>query len=270
MLATRNISKDLVNLCAACAIAWCALTNVVRAAPASPAGAAAIQAKWLSMQSAWNDPNADISATYAAYWCATASGTPQMTPDGRGAYLGYIQPVTGAIDCAIYWTPSTGAHAVWGAIWNKFSADGWEVNDGYPITDVRFTPSMTLYGWFSRLDASGNQQNQLRVAIYDSSWGPHTIRGPRTATFGTTIEPVLDSWSSRGWETGVGFPTSDSVPNDTANTECWTSSNRGCTNGANGTQSFNRWQAFKKYDGSVWRLTCACMNGSTIVWKPMN
>src|SRR5205807_10494307 len=51
------------------------------------------------------------------------------TPDGVGRYNHFQSG-------SIYWTPSTGAHEVHGAIRDRWSALGWENSYlGYPISD---------------------------------------------------------------------------------------------------------------------------------------
>jgi hypothetical protein len=51
------------------------------------------------------------------------------TPDGVGRYNLFEKG-------GIHWTPATGAHAVRGAIWDKWARLGWERSSlGYPITD---------------------------------------------------------------------------------------------------------------------------------------
>lgn len=53
----------------------------------------------------------------------------RTTPDGIGRYNHFEEG-------SIYWTPSTGAHAVHGAIHSKWSDLGWENSElGYPISD---------------------------------------------------------------------------------------------------------------------------------------
>ncbi|NIH83792.1 uncharacterized protein with LGFP repeats [Amycolatopsis granulosa] len=55
-----------------------------------------------------------------------------MTPDGTGRY-NHFSLAAGA---SVYWTPSTGAHAVQGAIRDKWAALGWETSAlGYPTSD---------------------------------------------------------------------------------------------------------------------------------------
>lgn len=54
------------------------------------------------------------------------------TPDGRGRFNHF----TGTGGASIYWTGSTGAHAVYGAIRDRWARLGWERSYlGYPLTD---------------------------------------------------------------------------------------------------------------------------------------
>ena len=58
------------------------------------------------------------------------------TPDGVGRYNHF----SGA-GGSIYWTPSTGAHEVHGAIMSKWASLGWERSFlGYPISDEYTIP----------------------------------------------------------------------------------------------------------------------------------
>jgi hypothetical protein len=60
-----------------------------------------------------------------------------VTPDGRGRYNHFRAMQTPAHpEASIYWTPQTGAHAVYGAIRDKWASIGWERSPlGYPTTD---------------------------------------------------------------------------------------------------------------------------------------
>lgn len=57
------------------------------------------------------------------------------TPDGVGRFNHFEHG-------SIYWTPSVGAHAVWGLIRKHWAANGWERNPalGYPISDEKPSP----------------------------------------------------------------------------------------------------------------------------------
>ena len=53
------------------------------------------------------------------------------TPDGRGRYNAFI----GSGGSAIYWTPTTGAHEVYGSIFDRYAQLGYENGRlGYPVT----------------------------------------------------------------------------------------------------------------------------------------
>jgi LGFP repeat-containing protein/peptidase C39-like protein len=57
------------------------------------------------------------------------------TADGVGRYNWFSNG-------AIYWTPNTGAHAVIGAIYDKWEALNWEIGGlGYPISDQSVAPN---------------------------------------------------------------------------------------------------------------------------------
>ena len=114
------------------------------------------------------------------------------TPDGIGRYnhLAYRPQTLGA---SIYWTPSTGAHAVWGAIRVRWAEMGWERGVlGYPTTSERATPDgVGRYNHF----AGHNGNNG---SIY---WTPRT---GAQAIYGA----IWDRWAAMSWERGVlGYPT---------------------------------------------------------------
>ena len=90
---------------------------------------------------------------------------------------------------SIYWTPSTGAHAVWGSILHRWARLGWENGRlGFPTTDELPTP-----------DGVGRFNHFQRGSIY---WTPTT--GAREI-YGS----IRDRWASLGWETGaLGYPIS--------------------------------------------------------------
>jgi len=68
-------------------------------------------------------------------------------PDGKGRYVHYAGG-------SIYWSPATGAHAIYGAIRDQWAALGWESNPhlGYPTTDEADAPDG---GRFSRFEKGG-------------------------------------------------------------------------------------------------------------------
>ena len=105
------------------------------------------------------------------------------TPDGVGRYNHF------AHGGSIYWTPATGAHAVYGAIRTTWASTGWERGPlGYPTTDETGTPDgVGRYNHFSKAGS-----------IY---WTPGT--GAR-AIYGA----IRATWARLGWERGrLGYPT---------------------------------------------------------------
>src|SRR5690606_19446547 len=74
-----------------------------------------------------------------------------VTPDGRGRFNHFLgTPYTRAV--SVYWTPETGAHAVWGEIRKRWAALRWERGPlGYPTTDESRTPDgIGRYNHFSK------------------------------------------------------------------------------------------------------------------------
>lgn len=112
------------------------------------------------------------------------------TPDGIGRFNHF----TGGR--SIYWTPTTGAHAIWGAIRERWKATGWELGPlGYPTTDESPTPDGV--GRFNHFSKAGS--------IY---WTPAT---GAWEVYGA----IRARWSRLGWERSyLGYPISGefSVP----------------------------------------------------------
>ncbi|WP_029432365.1 LGFP repeat-containing protein [Blastococcus sp. URHD0036] len=91
---------------------------------------------------------------------------------------------------AIYWTPSTGAHEVHGAILATWREMGWERSVlGYPVTDE-----------FSMPDGVGRASFFQGGAIYwTPATGAHEVHGA-----------ILATWASMGWERSpLGYPITD-------------------------------------------------------------
>jgi len=108
------------------------------------------------------------------------------TPDGVGRYNHFNKGVS------IYWTASTGAHAVGGAIRSKWEALGWEGGIcGYPLTDESpAADGVGRYNHFSKNNAS---------IYYHPTTGAWSVQGA-----------IKDKWASMGWEMScLGYPTSD-------------------------------------------------------------
>ncbi|WP_296704361.1 hypothetical protein [Algoriphagus sp.] len=107
------------------------------------------------------------------------------TPDGIGRYNHFQGG-------SIYWSPSTGAWEVHGAIRSKYSSLGWERSFlGYPLTNENTCP-----------DGVGRYNHFQGGSIYWSpSTGAHEVHGA-----------IRSHWASLGWERSfLGYPTSDEL-----------------------------------------------------------
>jgi outer membrane protein assembly factor BamB len=135
----------------------------------------AIKAKWLAM----GGPAGPLGYP-ATDETATATGGRFNHFSGLGG------------NASIYWSPATGAHPVWGAIRNTWSATGWERNLGYPVTDE-------ICGL--RGGACGQQFSYHTSIYWSPATGAHLVRGG-----------IRGTWAARGWENGrLGYPTTDEV-----------------------------------------------------------
>ncbi|HET7028055.1 MAG TPA: hypothetical protein VFI28_10240, partial [Candidatus Limnocylindrales bacterium] len=110
------------------------------------------------------------------------------TPDGIGRFNHFNNN-----SASIYWTPQTGANAIWGAIRAKWAGIGWERSVlGYPVTDELGTPDGV--GRFNHFGNGGS--------IY---WTPVT---GANVIYGD----IRRKWESIGWETSyLGYPITDEV-----------------------------------------------------------
>lgn len=120
---------------------------------------------------------------------------------GVNSFLGYC--TTNELTCpdgvgkfnhfqggSIYWTPSTGAWSVQGAIKSKWANLGWETGFlRYPVTDETSTP-----------DGTGRFNHFQGGSIYwTSSTGAWSVQGA-----------IKAKWANLGWETGfLRYPTTD-------------------------------------------------------------
>lgn len=106
------------------------------------------------------DRYAVLGGTGGVLGRALTGGLP--TPDGVGRYVQYERGLS-------YWTPTTEAWGVWGAIRHRYAALRWEVSPlGYPVTDEQATSDGR--GRVSRFQGAG------------SSGAPPTVRSRSTAT----------------------------------------------------------------------------------------
>ncbi|MFQ1004377.1 DNRLRE domain-containing protein [Modestobacter sp. SSW1-42] len=92
---------------------------------------------------------------------------------------------------SIYYSPTTGAHNVQGAIRDKWAALGWQASTlGYPTTD-------------DTAATGGNFSHFQRGSIYYSpTTGAHNVQGA-----------IRDKWAALGWQAStLGYPTTDELP----------------------------------------------------------
>ncbi|WP_208751132.1 choice-of-anchor D domain-containing protein [Arthrobacter sp. PM3] len=112
----------------------------------------------------------------------------KRAPDGRGRYNHF----SGAGGASIYWTPTTKAHSVTGAVRTKWASLGWETGLGYPTTDTTTSADKVgKYNHFSGKDGSS--------IFWSPKTGAHSVMGS-----------IRAKWASLGWETGLlGYPITD-------------------------------------------------------------
>jgi hypothetical protein len=120
-----------------------------------------------------------------AYPSTDESGTPDR--------VGRFNHFTGSGGGSVYWTPNTGAHAVYGAIRAKWASLGWETGPlAYPATDENTTPDGTgKYNHFT--GGTGGS------VYWTSALGAHALYGD-----------IRQKWATLGWErSSLGYPKSD-------------------------------------------------------------
>ncbi|MGI8751195.1 MAG: DUF2961 domain-containing protein [Acidimicrobiales bacterium] len=121
------------------------------------------------------------------------------TADGFGRFNHFSSSAdAGNIDSSIYWTPSTGAWSIHGAIQAKWASLGWERSFlGYPVTDETGTPDG--FGRFNHFSSSANTGNIDGSIYWTPSTGAWSIHGA-----------IRAKWASLGWERScLGYPISD-------------------------------------------------------------
>jgi len=129
-----------------------------------------------------------IDSRYQALGGCTGFLGPALTddttaPDGAGHYNVFQNG-------SIYWSPSTGAFEVHGAIRDKWRDLGWEAGAlGYPVSNETAVP-----------DGVGRFSVFEHGSIYwTPQLGAHEVHGA-----------IRDKWKDLGWEAGpLGYPTSD-------------------------------------------------------------
>nr|WP_255342569.1 alpha/beta hydrolase-fold protein [Nocardia sp. CNY236] len=186
-----------------------------------------------------------IGAGYqAASGPAGALGLPTdvegVLPDDRGRFQRFRHG-------ALYWTPQTGAQAVHGAIFDEWSAQGFEHGvAGYPVGPEGATPNghgvvqpfeHALF-YFSPGPGAHRVQGLIRDKYgqlgYEESFlgfpvtdeqsvrdlgrfsgfeGGAIYWSPASGAWAVRNGPILDAWRETGYENGdLGFPVSDEFP----------------------------------------------------------
>jgi hypothetical protein len=132
------------------------------------------------------------------------------TPDGMGRYETFQNG-------AIYWSTATGAHALYGDIYHKWLAMGWNqgtMNQGalefsiyFPSTDITPTPQGDgFYAHFQRLN---NDSHHLDYAAIDDV--PQYVLWSINKQFvASAVDgPIAAKFVALNWETGFGEAMSD-------------------------------------------------------------
>lgn len=133
------------------------------------------------------DPCANIAAKAADLGSAFTGNAVSGCERVRGGHRRRYQ------HCDIYYSPSTGAHEVHGAIRQKYDHKGGPDSDlALPVTDETTTPDSA--GRFNHFSGNGS-------IYWHPQTGPMEVRGGIRAT-----------WAAQGWERGaLGYPTSDEM-----------------------------------------------------------
>lgn len=106
----------------------------------------------------------NIRTKWAALGWETGLGYPTTdeatAPDGVGRYNHFRRPADTANTASIYWTPTTGAHNIRGAIRTAWAQNGWEAGRfGYPTTDEYTVTSGNRndfqHGWIAHNTTTG-------------------------------------------------------------------------------------------------------------------
>jgi hypothetical protein len=141
----------------------------------------------------WSPPSGaheihgDIEQLWKSYNYETGLGYPVTdesgTPDGIGRYNFFYQLVNGQLvgRSSIYWSPNTGAHAVYGDILAAWASKGYEAGKyGYPVDEEHNASSSDWPGGcptnnrtqnFSKNNSTGTSISVLKST---ACWNPST------------------------------------------------------------------------------------------------
>lgn len=99
---------------------------------------------------------------------------------------------------AIYWSPATGAHVIYGAIYGKFSSLGGPSWFGLPTTDETTTPDGT--GRYNHFETVGPSGGALAAIDWTPATGAREVHGA-----------IATEFASQGWEAGLGEAITDEI-----------------------------------------------------------
>lgn len=149
----------------------------------------------------WADVRLSVTNSVIGSTDACANISAKATDLGgsfTGNAISDCEPVRGGHrrryqNCDIYYSPSTGAHEVHGAIRQKYNHKRGPDSDlALPVTDETTTPDGL--GRFNHFSGNGS-------IYWHPQTGPMEVRGGIRAT-----------WAAQGWERGgLGYPTSDEM-----------------------------------------------------------
>ncbi|RKR13677.1 CAP domain-containing protein [Arthrobacter oryzae] len=133
--------------------------------------------------------NGAILSVWVAQGCAAGRLGAPVALEGPAANGGVSQSFQHG---TVYWSPTSGAHTVWGGIRGEWGSQGFEAGRmGYPTSDEIPAANGGVY------------QNFMYGTIY---WSPAT--GAHTVWGG-----IRGEWGSQGFEAGrMGYPTTDEIP----------------------------------------------------------
>lgn len=121
----------------------------------------------------------------------------RVTPDRRGRYNHFrAVQIPGKPESSIYWTPETGAHAIYGGIRDAWARAGWERGElGYPTSDEFDTGGGSRRQDFERGYIAWTPQGGARIVKSGSgvrtapqTFGSHLVRGMEVSVAGRRID----------------------------------------------------------------------------------
>ncbi|MEO8814822.1 MAG: hypothetical protein ABI307_14490, partial [Mycobacterium sp.] len=158
-------------------------------------GAAATVAVVLSVQTAGATPDGDAQDAITAAWQAAGGDTSTLGAPKGDVYpagAGFVQDFAGG---KMFFTPDTGAKAMYGAILEKYESLGGAVNGDLGFPNIDEVPGLSSPD--SRVITFAAPDNP--VIFWTPEHGAHSVRGPINA-----------GWDKLGSSTGaLGVPVGD-------------------------------------------------------------